>query len=88
MNLVQLAQRIRALRGERNLTLEQVAERANLTKSVLSKVENFRVTPSLPALSKIAEALGVTVAELVDGLDEKPRMIVVRKDERLQVERD
>ena len=88
MNLVQLAQRIRALRGERKLTLEQVAERANLTKSVLSKVENFRVTPSLPALSKIAEALGVTVAELVDGLDEKPHMVVVRKDERLAVERD
>ena len=88
MNLVQLAQRIRALRGERKLTLEQVAERANLTKSVLSKVENFRVTPSLPALSKIAEALGVTVAELVDGLDERPQMIVVRKDERLPVERD
>ncbi len=88
MNLVQLAQRIRALRGERKLTLEQVAERANLTKSVLSKVENFRVTPSLPALSKIAEALGATVAELVDGLDERPQMIVVRKDERLPVERD
>ena len=88
MNLIQLAQRIRALRGERKLTLEQVAERANLTKSVLSKVENFRVTPSLPALSKIAEALGVTVAELVDGLDERPQMIVVRKDERLPVERD
>ncbi len=88
MNLVQLAQRIRRLRTERGLTLEQVAERANLTKSVLSKVENFRVTPSLPGLARIAEALEVTVAELVEGLDEKPRMVVVRRDERVSVERD
>ena len=45
MNLVQLAQRIRSVRTDRQLTLEQLAERTGLTKSVLSKFENFRVTP-------------------------------------------
>ena len=88
MNLVQLAQRIRSARTERQLTLEQVAERTGLTKSVLSKFENFRVTPSLGALGNIAEALGVTMSELLDGVDEKPRMVVVRSDERLPLERD
>ena len=44
VNLVQLAQRIRSARTERQLTLEQLAERTGLTKSVLSKFENFRVT--------------------------------------------
>ena len=88
MNLVQLAQRIRSVRTDRQLTLEQLAERTGLTKSVLSKFENFRVTPSLGALGNIAEALGVTMSELLDGVDEKPRMVVVRKDERLPLERD
>ena len=88
MNLVQLAQRIRGVRTDRQLTLEQLAERTGLTKSVLSKFENFRVTPSLGALGNIAEALGVTMSELLDGVDEKPRMVVVRKDERLPLERD
>ena len=88
MNLVELAQRIRSLRLDRRLTLEEVATRTGLTRSWLSKVENFRVTPSLPALGKIAEALGVAVADLVAGLDEKPTLVMVRKDERKLVERE
>ncbi len=88
MNLVELAQRIRTLRLDQRLTLEQVASRTGLTRSWLSKVENFRVTPSLPALGQIAEALGVTVSQLVEGLDRKPNLIVTRKHERRIVERD
>lgn len=82
MNLVFLAQRIRDFRKKRMLTLEQLAERSQLTQSVLSKVENSRVTPSLAALSRIAEALGVTLSELVAGIDDESRMTVVRCGER------
>lgn len=88
MNLVELAQRIRTTRKDQRLTLEEVASRTGLTRSWLSKVENFRVTPSLPALGKIAEALGVSVADLVAGLDSKPALVVVRREERQQVDRD
>ncbi len=88
MNLMLLAQRIKALRLERKWTLRQLADRIDLTSSVLSKVENFRVTPSLPALARIAEALGVKLSDLVEDLDDKPGLIVVRKNERLAVERD
>ncbi len=88
MNLVELAQRIKARRRERNLTLEQVASRTGLTRSVLSKVENFRVTPSLPALGKIALALGTSVSELTEGLDERPHLVIVRQGEGVKVERD
>lgn len=88
MNLVELAQRIRALRIERKMTLEQVASATGLTRSWLSKVENFRVTPSLPALGRIAETLGVSTSTLVEGLDQKPQLVLVRRDERKVVERD
>lgn len=88
MNLVELAERIRALRIDQRLTLEEVASRTGLTRSWLSKVENFRVTPSLPALAEIARALGVTTSKLVEGLDEKPALTIVRSDERKIVERD
>ena len=88
MNLVELAQRIRARRLEKRLTLEEVASRTGLTRSWLSKVENFRVTPSLPALGQIAAALEIRLAELVEGLDEHPRLVVVRRDERKTIRRD
>jgi len=88
MNLVELAQRIRNLRLDKRMTLEQVASRTGLTRSWLSKVENFRVTPSLSALGEIAAALNVSIAQLVDGLDEKPEVVLIRKEDRKIVDRD
>jgi transcriptional regulator with XRE-family HTH domain len=88
MNLVELAQRIRKYRLDRRMTLEQVASQTGLTRSWLSKVENFRVTPSLSALGEIAVALGVPLSQLVDGLDAKPQVILIRKEDRLLVDRD
>lgn len=88
MNLVELAQRIKARRLDQRLTIEDVAAQAGLTRSWLSKVENFRVTPSLPALGKIAIALDVSVSDLLDGLDQRPPLIIIRKGERKVVQRD
>jgi transcriptional regulator with XRE-family HTH domain len=88
VNLVELAQRIRAARQARGLTLDQVSESSGLGKGLLSKVENFRVTPTLPTLAKLCETLGVKLSELLDGLDEKPRLCVIRRDQRKAVERD
>ncbi|WP_437223362.1 helix-turn-helix domain-containing protein [Planctomicrobium sp. SH661] len=88
MNLVELAQRIKELRLDRRMTLEQVAAKTSQTRSWLSKVENFRVTPSLAALGEIAAALGVPVSQLVEGLDAKPELVIVRKNDRLLVDRD
>jgi mannose-6-phosphate isomerase-like protein (cupin superfamily) len=88
MNLVELAQRLKSKRLKKGLTLAQLSKMADQTESWLSKVENFRLTPSLMALSRIAAALGITVAELVEGLDRQPKLSIVRKDEGLLVERD
>jgi transcriptional regulator with XRE-family HTH domain len=88
MNLVPLAQRIRSRRTELGLTLEQVATQTGLTRGFLSKVENFRTTPSLPSLMQISKALGMTLSQLVEGLDERPNLVVVRRDERKLVTRD
>lgn len=88
MNLVELAQRIKSLRLDQRLTLQEVASRTGLTRSWLSKVENFRVTPSLPALGAIAEALGTTVSRLVEGLDTRPALVVTRKGEGQKIARD
>ncbi|MHB9025895.1 MAG: helix-turn-helix domain-containing protein [Armatimonadota bacterium] len=88
MNLVALAQRIGRLRKERGLTLQQLADRTGLTRSMLSKIENFRITPSLPSVGRLATALSTTAADLLKGLDEKPNVVMVRKSERMLIERD
>jgi len=88
MNTVELAIRIRNLRKARRMTLADLAAATGLTESMMSKIENFRVTPSLPAVSAVAAALGTTLAELFHGLDAHPQITIVREGERRMLRRD
>ena len=88
MNLVELAIRIRKLRRRQDITLASLARQSGLTQSTMSKIENFRITPSLPALGNIAQALGTTLSELLKDLDQSPQTTVLRKNERREVTRD
>jgi transcriptional regulator with XRE-family HTH domain len=88
MNLVELASRIKAARMAKGYTLDRVAEISGLGKGLLSKVENFRVTPSLPTLAKLCEGLGMSLSELFEGLDEKPKLSITRVADRKRIERD
>lgn len=88
VNLVELATRVKSARKGKGMTLDDLAERSGLAKGVLSKVENFRVTPSLPSIIKIASALEIPLDKLFEGLDRKPETSIVRKGESKEVERD
>jgi transcriptional regulator with XRE-family HTH domain len=58
--------KLRTLRGEQGLTLEVVAERANIDVSTLSRLESGKRRLSLDHLPALADALGVNVKELLD----------------------
>jgi transcriptional regulator with XRE-family HTH domain len=88
MNLVELSQRIKQRRLELGVSLETVAATAGQTRSWLSKVENFRITPSLPALARVAEALSVPLGTLLEGLDAKPQIALTRRKDRRAIQRD
>jgi len=66
MNLLELSQTIRKVRQTQKMTVEQLAKRSGFSKGFISQVENFRITPSLKALVKIAEALGIDVGTLFE----------------------
>jgi transcriptional regulator with XRE-family HTH domain len=75
-----LGERIRALRRERGLQQRQLAEKAQLTPSLVSQIESGRLTPSLNTLGKLAAALGVPIASLFDGQAAGSLHITRRKD--------
>lgn len=58
--------RIRALRRQRGMTLQQVGELAGLSKPFLSQVERDKVSPAVASLASIAKALGVSMNYFVD----------------------
>ena len=78
---VDVGKGLRAIRVARRRTLREVAERAGLSESFLSQVERGRSSASIASLRRIAEALGVSMADLFQpsGLAQ-PR--VLRRDER------
>ncbi len=57
--------RLRALRAERGLTLQQVAERASIDVSTLSRLESGKRRLALDHLPALAAALGVTTDQLI-----------------------
>lgn len=59
--------RIRELRKERNVSQAQLAEETDLSVSFISYIESGSKTASLDSVIKIAEALGVTVNEILAG---------------------
>jgi len=59
-----LGERLRQLRRERGLTLQDVASRAGLAVSTVSKVERGLMAPTYDRFTQLAEGLGVDVAEL------------------------
>jgi transcriptional regulator with XRE-family HTH domain len=64
-----LGQQVRALRRERDLTQEQLAEAAHLSVNYISGVERGLYSPSLIALAAMAKALSVEIRDLFDFRD-------------------
>jgi len=63
-----LGDRIKNLRAEKNMTLAVLAERSQLSKGLLSKIENDpEVNPSLETLNSLATALDVTISDLLES---------------------
>ena len=76
---------IRGAREERELTLQQVAERTQLSISYLSQIERDLLHPSVSTLKRIAQALRIPAGKLMfPGTRNAQRTMVsvLRKGER------
>ena len=64
--------KIKLLRIKNQLTLEELANRSELTKGFLSQVERNLTSPSIATLEDILEALGTSLGEFFsDDRDER-----------------
>ena len=61
----QLGKRIKRYRLKVHLTQEQLAEKTDVATSTIAHAENGTSKPSLPLLLKVANALNVTLDQLV-----------------------
>lgn len=66
---MKLGEKIKKLRNDAGYTQPELAEKANIEQSYLSKLENDKGSPSFDVISKIANAFEMDVMNLVDSLD-------------------
>ncbi|MFG1464006.1 XRE family transcriptional regulator [Xanthobacter sp. DSM 24535] len=77
-----LGPNLRELRLARGFTLDHLAGLSRLTRGYLSLVERGLKTPSVTALLRLADALGVNIAQLFDpNADLAPRYTLHRSGE-------
>ncbi len=67
-----LAALLKRLREERDITQEQLAFDAGITTSALSRIERGLNSPGWMTVKRIADALGLSLVELVTDLERVP----------------
>jgi transcriptional regulator with XRE-family HTH domain len=56
--------RIRELRGRKGLTLDSLAERADVSRAMLSRIERGESSPTAQLMNKVCGGLGITLSTL------------------------
>ena len=67
---------VRRQRRARGLTLEELADRSGVSKSMLSQIERDQTNPTLATVWRLCESLGVTI-EAFFGQDERTDSVEV-----------
>ena len=82
--------KIKSLRNQRNLSLKELSNYSQISKSLLSKIENNRTIPSLPVFINILEAMDVAPKDFFEDLyvNDGKHYIVVRKEDRVAIEKE
>lgn len=74
--------RIRFLRQQRGMTLEQLSSASKLTKSFVSKIERGVSVPSISTAMRLAGSFQITISQLLGEDHYDDAISVVRKGER------
>src|SRR6266851_5480660 len=78
---MRIAERVRDLRALRALSLEALAERSGVSRSMISLIERGESSPTAVLLERLATGLSVSLAALFDAPDLNPEPVARRADQ-------
>lgn len=82
--LVQISNKIKEKRRERNITIQELADRASVSKGLISQIENSRTIPSLIVLIDIIRSLEIDLNVFfkdIKSQSREPIVLVKRAEE-------
>lgn len=63
--------KLQCLRKKKNLSQAQLSKLSKVSQSMICEIENEKTNPSIKIIKRLASALGVSVAELLEEEENK-----------------
>ncbi|WTW92585.1 cupin domain-containing protein [Streptomycetaceae bacterium NBC_01309] len=79
-----LARNTKRVRQARGFSLDRLATRAGVSRGILIQIEQARTNPSIGTVIRVADALGVSIAQLLDYSD-APTVRVTAADDAVEL---
>jgi transcriptional regulator with XRE-family HTH domain len=89
--IILLGDKIKSKRTQKNITLEQLAKKAGVSKGLISQVENNRTVPSLPVLFNIIHSLEEDLKTFFEDMQDhfhNKKVLIIRKGEEKEFEKE
>ncbi len=88
--IVQITNKLKDIRKEKNITLQELAESAGVTKGMLSQVENNRTIPSLTVFLNIIKSLKIDINDFFQDFNtgQASKVIFKKKEQYLPFEKE
>jgi transcriptional regulator with XRE-family HTH domain len=80
--LDEIGRRIKSLRREKGLSLEDLADQTGFEADLLAKIENNEVYPQLGTMIKLSKSLDAAFGQLISGAGDKPYAITRMEDRK------
>lgn len=79
---MEFSERIKQLRQEKKISLQELSDLSGVSKSMISKIERQEKNPTLQVATQIAKGLNVTLSSLIDEQKSQP-IILVKHDDHI-----
>ncbi|WP_316841665.1 XRE family transcriptional regulator [Pedobacter gandavensis] len=89
--ILKISYRIKEIRKDRGITIQELADRAGVSKGLISQIENNRTVPSLMVLIDIIKSLDVDLNQFFKDISDsanKAPVVVKRKSEYESFEKE
>ena len=83
--LKNLGQTLRELRKEKRLTLVEISKKTGVAQATLSRIETGAMIGTIESHQKVADVLGVSLAELYAGVDPRSQVSHLKQDAEKKV---
>lgn len=71
--LIQISNKIKEIRKQKNITVQELANKADVSKGLISQIENNRTVPSLPVLMNIVQSLNLDLNDFFKDINPRKK---------------